>query len=615
MTGSSGKIRERWTYDVFLNFRGPDMRNGFMGHLYKSLVRSGIYAFKDDEEIERGEDISPKLLKAIENSKIHLVVLSPNYASSRWCLDELVHIMQCREMESGHMLLPIFYDVHPADVRVQIGPFAEAFDKHRGRYTESKVQTWKATLASVAHLRGYVYSGNDVSLIEVITRDILQRLPSSYLHLPTYGVGIKLRVRRINEFMCFDSDDVQTIGLCGMGGIGKTTLAKAAYNEYSYSFEGTSFLENFGEYFKKPQGKVHLQQKLLSDILRRHDIVFNNMDHAVKHRFRNKRVLVVLDNVEDVKQLHSTAIDWSCFGPGSRIIITSRNKHLLEQLGVVNIYSPDALNGKESLELVSWHSFRTEKPPADFRQLSEKLVEYCGGLPLAMEILGAFLFKRSISEWRSTLELLKQTPNADIQAKLQISFDTLDPEQKDIFLDISCFFIGMDKDYVNCILDGCKLYPDIGLTVLKERFLVTVRDNRLVMHGLLREMGRNIVRGTSRNHCERWSRLWDPDDAIDVLANNSGTDAIEGLSLKVGATDDENLVAEAFSNLRNLRLLQLSHVRLKGSYEYFPRGLRWFCWFEYPQHSIPLKLHLGSVVVMDLQYSNLKQLCHSSWEN
>lgn len=157
MTESSGKIRERWTYDVFLNFRGPDMRNGFMGHLYKSLVRSGIYPFKDDEEIERGEDISPKLLKAIENSKIHLVVLSKNYASSRWCLDELVHIMQCREREAGHMLLPIFYDVDPADVRVQIGSFAEAFDKHRSRYTESKVQTWKETLASVAHLRGYLY--------------------------------------------------------------------------------------------------------------------------------------------------------------------------------------------------------------------------------------------------------------------------------------------------------------------------------------------------------------------------------------------------------------------------------------------------------------------------
>ena len=170
---------------------------------------------------------------------------------------------------------------------------------------------------------------------------------------------------------------------------------------------------------------------------------------------------------------------------------------------------------------VIWHAFRASEPPEAFLQLSEKLVEYCGGLPLAMEVLGASLFKRSISEWETTLQRLKNIPEDNIQAKLKISFDGLSQVQKDIFLDLSCFFIGMEKDYVSCILDGCKLYPDIGLTVLKERFLVTVRDNRLVMHGLLREMGRNIVRGTSRNHCERWSRLWDPDDAIDVLANNS----------------------------------------------------------------------------------------------
>lgn len=151
-----GRNRERWSYDLFISFRGADVRNGFVSHLYESLVRAGVYTFKDDQELERGEYISAELLKAIENSRILLVVLSKNYASSPWCLDELLHIMHCREScDSGQLVLPIFYNVDPSDVRRQRGSSGKSFHRHERRHPESKLNKWKEALTQVANLSGF----------------------------------------------------------------------------------------------------------------------------------------------------------------------------------------------------------------------------------------------------------------------------------------------------------------------------------------------------------------------------------------------------------------------------------------------------------------------------
>ena len=161
LTSSSSSSR-RWIYDVFLSFRGKDTRNSFTDHLYAALQRSGIFTFRDNERLERGKSISPELLKAIEESKFAIVVLSRNYASSTWCLDELVKIIQCmKEMEMT--VLPIFYEVEPSDVQKQKGTFAQAFAEHKERFKENteKVQTWRAALREVANLSGWHWHSQD----------------------------------------------------------------------------------------------------------------------------------------------------------------------------------------------------------------------------------------------------------------------------------------------------------------------------------------------------------------------------------------------------------------------------------------------------------------------
>ena len=115
---SPSSSSRKWKYDVFLSFRGEDTRKSFIDHLYTTLKQKGIFGFRDDEELERGKPIKPELLEAIEESLYAIVILSKNYASLTWCLDELVKIMECKD-KIGLIVHPIFYDVDPFEVRKQ----------------------------------------------------------------------------------------------------------------------------------------------------------------------------------------------------------------------------------------------------------------------------------------------------------------------------------------------------------------------------------------------------------------------------------------------------------------------------------------------------------------
>jgi hypothetical protein len=150
----SSRSRPKGAYDVFLSFRGEDNRKNFTDHLYTALVQAGIHTFRDHNEIPRGEEISKHLLKAIQESKIYIVVFSKGYASSRWCLNELVEILECKKRKTGQIILPVFYDIHPSEVRKQTGSFAKAFDRHEERF-KKKVKEWRKALEEAGNLCGW----------------------------------------------------------------------------------------------------------------------------------------------------------------------------------------------------------------------------------------------------------------------------------------------------------------------------------------------------------------------------------------------------------------------------------------------------------------------------
>ncbi|XP_024186896.1 toll/interleukin-1 receptor-like protein [Rosa chinensis] len=223
----------QWKHDVFLSFRGEDTRKGIVSSLYHELKTRGIQTFMDDQGLQQGMPISPSLLTAIEESRCAVVLLSPNYASSTWCLDELAKILQCSEAKKT-LVLPIFYNVSPSHVRHQKGSFAEAFTKHEERYRQGnddaeKVNKWRAALTQVANLSGLGSNkfGSDRELVqrivELVRRDIR---PISIMSSSNFEAFESTR-KAMNELMeALEDDDVSAIGVYGMGGVGKTTMVK-----------------------------------------------------------------------------------------------------------------------------------------------------------------------------------------------------------------------------------------------------------------------------------------------------------------------------------------------------------------------------------------------------
>ena len=152
---SSSSIMPGWgyKYQVFISFRGSDTRKKFTSHLYEALKRNGITTFRDDESLERGEFISPELLRAIEESRFAVVIFSKNYASSSWCLTELTKIVECMD-EKKLTVLPVFHDVDPSDVRKLRGTFADGFAKHLNDNTKN-MHSWKDAVTKVAGISGW----------------------------------------------------------------------------------------------------------------------------------------------------------------------------------------------------------------------------------------------------------------------------------------------------------------------------------------------------------------------------------------------------------------------------------------------------------------------------
>ncbi|XP_045787524.1 disease resistance protein RUN1-like [Trifolium pratense] len=613
MTQSSLCVSSNFTYDVFLSFRGIDTRENFTRDLYDSLDQKGIHTFIDEEEIQKGEQITPSLLQAIQQSKIFIVVFSNNYASSTFCLNELVTILECSDTQ-GRLVLPIFYDVDPSHVRHQTGAYGDALKKHEERYSDdkNKVPKWRDALYQAANISGWHFqhgSESEYKFIAKIVEEVTKKTDRTRLHVADNPVALESRVLEVASLLGSDSDKAASmVAIYGIGGVGKSTLARAVYNQISNHFDGVCFLADI-RVNATNHGLVQLQETLLSEILCEKDIRVRDVYRGIsiiKKRLQKKKVLLVLDDVDKAKQIQVLAGGQDWFGSGSKIIITTRDKHLLSIHEILKLYEVKQLNHEKSLELFNWHAFRNRKIDPCYGDISNRAVSYAHGLPLALEVIGSHLFGKSLDVWKSALDKYERILHKDILEILKVSYDDLDEDEKGIFLDIACFFNSYEISYVKEILYLHGFKVENGIQVLTDKSLIKVDGNGCVrMHDLVQDMGREIVRQESTLEPGRRSRLWFDDDIVHVLEENTGTGTIEVIIINLCNDKEVQWSGEAFKKMKNLKILIIRSARFSRGPLKLPNSLRVLDWSGYPSDSLPADFNPKNLMILSLPESCL----------
>lgn len=330
-------------------------------------------------------------------------------------------------------------------------------------------------------------------------------------------------LEKLNSYASVGRDGVRIIGISGTCGIGKTTIAKAYYKWMSSRFEGSSFLENVRE--KNP---ILLQKQLLCDTLKEYCGVSDLREGAnmIRERLRHKRVLIIIDDLDASLELESVAggLDW--FGSRSRIIVTTRDEKLLVRHGIDIIYNVEQLNKEVALQLFSWHTFKNVKPLEDYEDISKQVVEQIDGIPLALEVMGSLLKDKSVGDWKRTLDKVKSCQKKDTASIYRVCFDVLEETEKNILLEIACFYKKSDKDSVIGMLDCCGfMNPESVIESLIDRCFLRIRDDKIWMYDFVEEMGREIVREESEDAGSR-SRLWLQKDIRHVLKHKTVRDLL-----------------------------------------------------------------------------------------
>ncbi|ANM67193.1 Disease resistance protein (TIR-NBS-LRR class) family [Arabidopsis thaliana] len=598
--------------DIFPSFSGEDVRKNFLSHLLKQLNRRSINTFMD-HVIERSCIIADALISAIREARISIVIFSKNYAASTWCLNELVEIDNCSKY-FGQKVIPVFYDVDPSHVRKQIGEFGKVFKKTCEDKPADQKQRWVKALTDISNIAGEdLRNGpNDAHMVEKIANDVSNKL----FHPPKgFGdlVGIEDHIEAIKSILCLESKEAKImVGIWGQSGIGKSTIGRALFSQLSSQFPLRAFVT-----YKSTSGsdvsgmKLSWQKELLSEILGQKDI---KIDHfgVVEQRLKHKKVLILLDDVDNLEFLKTLVGKAEWFGSGSRIIVITQDRQLLKAHEIDLVYEVKLPSQGLALQMISQYAFGKDSPPDDFKALAFEVAELAGSLPLGLSVLGSSLKGRDKDEWVKMMPRLRNDSDDKIEETLRVCYDRLNKKNRELFKCIACFFNGFKVSNVKELLED-----DVGLTMLVEKSLIRITpDGDIEMHNLLEKLGREIDRAKSKGNPGKRQFLTNFEDIQEVLAEKTGTEILLGIRLPHPGylTTRSFLIDEKlFKGMRNLQYLEIGYWSdgdLPQSLVYLPLKLRLLEWVYCPLKSLPSTFRAEYLVKLIMKNSKLEKL----WE-
>ncbi|CAI0418304.1 unnamed protein product [Linum tenue] len=613
-------------YEVFLSFRGPDTRHQFSEILGLFLAKNKIRTFLDDNELRQGDRIAPSLAKAIEQSKIYIPILSLKYAESKWCLNELAEMVEREKRNDGHIILPIFYLVEPRDVGHQTGPYEVAFQQHARKYDAKTILSWKNALQRVGKIKGWTVKSKDehATIIDRVSSVVWSHINRSEDLLGADEfVGMDDHVEAVMEKLSLDSPGTIMVGLHGFGGIGKTTIARVVYHKLATRFERRCFLEDVRTTQEGKDGIISLQRKLISNIMITRDSDPGYVDDVhrgrklIQDRVSQFKVLIILDDVDERFDFKEVLGDPRKFVSGSRFIVTSRNTKILRSLNEnqCRLYEVRPMNRKLSLQLFCRSAFQGNAPLPGYETLSQEIVQRTEGVPLVLKVVGSSLLREEKSFWEDTLLRLGKIPHKEIIERLKISYESLDYEAKQVFLDIACFYIGRRKDFPSYMWSDLGFHPVTAITILTQRSLLKIGDDGdLQMHDQLRDMGRAIVREENIEQPWMRSRVWDKKEATELLQNMKGSNQVKALVVDDAYDNVGKLKRQHFLNLPKLRYFEAQQVEFIGDFINILPNIRWLC---LPLHKSeghhPINFPMENLIILDLNCSSNLQDDWGGW--